>query len=120
MKRENIYLVLAFIFVGSILFMTLDKSEIVKETEIKIPGIEKKNTMDDVFGENSIKEFKEGFMSECNIDGESYSFCECSYEELIENYSFTEVMKMYEEIENDEIPEEMLEILEECIKYMYK
>ena len=92
---------------------------IIPAEEKKITREKTATTMEDTLDSKTLKEFKREFMIGCDPDRDQTKYCECSYDKLVERYSLSEIYKMLGEVDDGELPDDLMEIAIECVEYTY-
>jgi len=59
--------------------------------------------------------FKDSFMDECVAEPEYYNYCNCTYNELVSNYTWKELIIMNGKVTENYMPEELVDAMSVCI-----
>ena len=74
-------------------------------------------SLENTLNDDGLKEFKKGFMQECDPYRDQTAYCECGYKKIIEEYSLVELYGLSIKLDDGEVPEELIKIFYECFEH---
>lgn len=101
-----------FIIVGLVAFMGSTEDQFQPyDVEPALPQSEK---TEDVYVQDNAT-FKNEFMVNCALNESYRAYCECTYNELTERYTYNELLIIAGKIDEDKMPQELINATAQCI-----
>jgi len=112
MKTNQIVIIVVGLVVIAAMFSIFPNISVEENTEPK--------WVDEIIGETTEADLREGFMDGCMITEEFEEYCECAIDELLKDFSKEEIIKGgISFAESEELPDGFIKAMLRCSDLIY-